>query len=190
MLLKECDCSKAVSEQKIFSEDELETIKTEVRSRMKQKKYNGYFINGYAILLSIETGMRAGELPALKWCDIHENYIHIHAQQLSNKRKGGKEYYYADWTKDEKGVSRGGRKFPLTKNIKNILSELKSIQEGKGIHYEFVFCNTDGEWIKQYSTVQTDDGEILTAKQVKDLQKRNAQLEEELLILKKAYYYS
>ena len=41
-------------------------------------------------------------------------------------------------------------------------------------------------WIKQYSTVETDDSEILTAKQVKDLQKRNAQLEEELLILKKA----
>ncbi|WP_246419068.1 IS3 family transposase [Caproicibacterium amylolyticum] len=43
-----------------------------------------------------------------------------------------------------------------------------------------------GRWIKQYSIVETDDGEILTAKQVKDLQKRNAQLEEELLILKKA----
>ena len=43
-----------------------------------------------------------------------------------------------------------------------------------------------GRWIKQYSTVKTDDGEILTAKQVKELQKRNAQLEEELLILKKA----
>lgn len=41
-------------------------------------------------------------------------------------------------------------------------------------------------WIKQYSTVKTDDGEVLTTKQVKDLQKRNAQLEEELLILKKA----
>ena len=41
-------------------------------------------------------------------------------------------------------------------------------------------------WIKQYSTVKTDDGEILTAKQVKELQKRNAQLEEELMILKKA----
>ena len=41
-------------------------------------------------------------------------------------------------------------------------------------------------WIKQYSTVKTDDGEVLTAKQVKDLQRRNAQLEEELLILKKA----
>lgn len=42
------------------------------------------------------------------------------------------------------------------------------------------------KWIKQYSTVQTDDGEVLTAKQVKELQKRNAQLEEENLILKKA----
>lgn len=41
-------------------------------------------------------------------------------------------------------------------------------------------------WIKQYSTVETDNGEVLTARQVKELQKRNAQLEEENLILKKA----
>ena len=41
-------------------------------------------------------------------------------------------------------------------------------------------------WIKQYSIVETDDGEVLTAKQVKELQRRMAQLEEENLILKKA----
>lgn len=41
-------------------------------------------------------------------------------------------------------------------------------------------------WIKESSTVETDDGKVLTAKQVKEFQKRNAQLEEELLILKKA----
>ncbi len=41
-------------------------------------------------------------------------------------------------------------------------------------------------WIKQYSIIETDDGEVLTAKQVRELQKRNAQLEEELIILKKA----
>lgn len=43
-----------------------------------------------------------------------------------------------------------------------------------------------GKWVKQYSTVRIDDDQILTAKQVKALQKRNAQLEEENLILKKA----
>jgi len=41
-------------------------------------------------------------------------------------------------------------------------------------------------WIKRYSTVETIDGDILTAQQIKELQKRNAQLEEENLILKKA----
>ena len=45
---------------------------------------------------------------------------------------------------------------------------------------------TLSRWIKQYSTVETDDGKVLTAKQVKELQKRMAQLEEENLILKKA----
>ena len=41
------------------------------------------------------------------------------------------------------------------------------------------------KWIKQYSTVKTEDGEILSARQIKDLQKRNSQLEEENIILKK-----
>ena len=40
-------------------------------------------------------------------------------------------------------------------------------------------------WIKQYTTVETDNGEVMTAKQVKDLQRRLVQLEEENLILKK-----
>lgn len=41
-------------------------------------------------------------------------------------------------------------------------------------------------WIKQYSEVQIDEDTVLTAQQIKALQKRNAQLEEENLILKKA----
>ena len=92
--------------------------------------------------------MRAGELPALKWSDVHDNCIHIHSQQLSNKRKGGKEYYYADYTKDEKGISQGGRKFPLTNSIRELLDELKTLQEEKGIVSDFIFCHENGEWIK------------------------------------------
>ncbi len=42
------------------------------------------------------------------------------------------------------------------------------------------------KWCKQYTTVVTDEGEIMTAKQIKELQRRNAQLEEENIILKKA----
>lgn len=41
-------------------------------------------------------------------------------------------------------------------------------------------------WVKKYSQVQVDDDTLLTAQQVKVLQRRNAELEEENLILKKA----
>ncbi|MBO0475171.1 hypothetical protein IGL98_000397 [Enterococcus sp. DIV0840] len=41
-------------------------------------------------------------------------------------------------------------------------------------------------WVKQYSEVKIDDDTILTARQIKQLHKRNLQLEEENLILKKA----
>ena len=41
-------------------------------------------------------------------------------------------------------------------------------------------------WVKQYSEVKIDSDTILTARQIKELQKRNAQLEEENIILKKA----
>lgn len=42
------------------------------------------------------------------------------------------------------------------------------------------------KWIKQYSQVKLEDNTVMTAKQIQELQKRNAQLEEENLILKKA----
>ena len=42
------------------------------------------------------------------------------------------------------------------------------------------------KWIKLYSEVEMESGELLTAKQVRELQKQKAALEEENLILKKA----
>lgn len=55
------------------------------------------------------------------------------------------------------------------------------------IHKEYgVSHSALSNWIKQYSEVKIDDETVLTAKQIKELQKRNAQLEEENLILKKA----
>ena len=41
-------------------------------------------------------------------------------------------------------------------------------------------------WVRKYSQVKIDDNTVLTAQQIKALQKRNAELEEENLILKKA----
>ncbi len=146
--LKSCKQDSSAPEDNILSEEEIQLVIAKVRKYMASKRYDGYFINGYAILLSIETGMRVAELCSLKWSDVKDNHLHIHSQQLNNKLPGGKEYYYAPWTKNEKGVSNGGRKFPLTRAIKDILDELKSLQEEMDINSEYIFCHPDGEWIK------------------------------------------
>ena len=141
--LKGCERTKAKAENKILSKEEIDLVTKTVRSRMTQNRYHGYFILGYAILLSVETGMRVGELCALKWDDVKEDGIHIHAQQLMYK-ENGRNYYYVDWTKDEKGFSQGGRRFPITIEIRNLLSEIKSVQDSLGIESEYVFCNREG----------------------------------------------
>lgn len=146
--LKSCDTSKPKPEDKILSPEEIESLKEEVRHRMTQDKYGRYYICGFAMLFAIETGVRVAELCALKWEDIYPDRIHIHSQQLHDKLPGGKKYYLAPYTKNEKGVSEDGRDFPLTKNIKDLLDEIKGLQDELGIESEFIFCHEDGEWIK------------------------------------------
>ena len=88
-------------------------------------------------------------------------------------------------------TSKEGKKMSTTKYDEDFKKSLVTLhQNGKT---QAQLCREYGvsesalcKWVKQYATVQTDDGEVLTAKQVKELQKRNAQLEEENLILKKA----
>ena len=106
--MKSCDTRKARPEEKILSPEEIDSIKEEVRHRMSLKKWGSYYINGYAVLFAIETGVRVGELCALKWSDITENSIHIHAKQLDTKENGKKVYYYDTCTKNEKGISEDG----------------------------------------------------------------------------------
>lgn len=45
---------------------------------------------------------------------------------------------------------------------------------------------TIDKWVKLYSEVKLDSDTTISASQIKELQKRNAQLEEENIILKKA----
>lgn len=146
--LKSCDTRKAKPEEKILSPDEIKALQDEIRKRMTQKKYGSYYINGYALLFEIETGLRVGELCAVQWSDIGENAIHIHSQQLNTIEPGGKNYFLAPYTKNEKGISEDGRYFPLTRKIKALLDEIREKQNDLGIRSNFVFCHEDGEWIK------------------------------------------
>lgn len=70
---------------------------------------------------------------------------------------------------------------------KTIVSLYQSGKTYSEIQKEYgVSSSALSKWVHKYSQVQVDDDTILTAQQIKTLQRRNAQLEEENLILKKA----
>lgn len=79
-------------------------------------------------------------------------------------------------------VTRYTAEFKQT--IVNLYHSGKSYSQ---IHNEYgISSSALSNWVKQYSEVKIDDDTVLTAQQIKALQKRNAQLEDENLILKKA----
>ena len=70
---------------------------------------------------------------------------------------------------------------------KTIVSLYQSGKTYAQIQKEYgVSSSALSNWVRKYSQVKVDDDTILSAQQIKALQKRNAELEEENLILKKA----
>lgn len=70
---------------------------------------------------------------------------------------------------------------------KTIVSLYQSGKTYAQIQKEYgVSSSALSNWVRKYSRVQVDEDTILSAQQIKALQKRNAELEEENLILKKA----
>lgn len=97
-------------------------------------------IANLAVLMAAYTGMRAGEVVALKWEDVNEKYIYVHRTQI-RYREGNKEIYeIRDFPKTEAGV----RKIVIVDNLKPILKSLRMINP----FTEYVFIK-DGEVMKK-----------------------------------------
>lgn len=142
-----CDNTVKTSDEKIFTPDEIRDIQKRIHSEMADKDYDPV---GYAMLFSIETGVRVAEIPPLRWTDITEKGIHIHCQQRMTRIKGkGRTYEELPFTKNERRHPKGGRYFPLTDAIQNILDEVREMQKKYGVTSEFIFCNADGTWLNK-----------------------------------------
>lgn len=136
--------TKPKPEDKAFQPYEIELIRNKCYERIERYKYD---INAFAILFSSYTGVRAGEIPTLKWNDIDfkMKQIHIHTQQLIENGTAREVPY----TKDEKGIPNGGRLISLDNRVEEILTKLREVQ--KSIDSPYVFCSKDGKCIRKDS---------------------------------------
>lgn len=139
--VKNCTPISNKPEDKAFQPDEVELIREHLWRRVGSGKYD---VNGYAILFASESRCREAEIPAIKWADVFDNRIHIHAQFNDQVVDGHKVYYYNPTTKNEKGISHNGRFIPMTNAIRKILFALRENQKRLGIESEWVFCKENG----------------------------------------------
>lgn len=154
-LLEMCDQSLSARETEdvLLSEEEWNAVFAEIARRKNLKRNKGYYYFDAMIRLHAEIGCRPGELCAIRWKDIKtpsgnqgSPSLHIHAQ-IKENGSAKNRYEYVPVTKNEKGISRGGRYFPLTQKMRDILMEVKAMQESKGVNTEYVFAHLDGSFI-------------------------------------------
>lgn len=132
---KICIQPTRTAEKKIFTNEQIHAIVEKARSATQD-------IRAYMLLLSIVTGMRSGELSALHWDDVDwdRGYIHVHRQILEEryeKRRTG--FVEVPYTKDERGVAKGGRKVFFLLYAESLLRELYQLT-GNGT---YVFGDND-----------------------------------------------
>lgn len=148
-LIEYCDQSLAcrASKDVLLSDTEKEKVFAEISRRKNLARNQGYYYFEGMTRLHNEIGCRPGELCALKWQDINKEsaVLHIHSQIIESGMN--RKYAYVPLLKNEKGVARGGRYFPITANMQEIFTEMADMQEKCHVKSDYVFCHRDGSMI-------------------------------------------
>lgn len=135
--VKFCNLTTKTNEERSFSEEEIEKL----RSYGLQDRQNPH---AAVMLVAIETGMRAGELPALRKTDIMDGYIYVHRQQIRKPKTSANDkisFKEVEYTKNERSNPRGGRKIPITRACQEALDIALKLPGDS----EYLFHHPDGK---------------------------------------------
>lgn len=117
-------------------------FKKEEIKRLVDELSNSKNIKDLAILFAVYTGMRVGEIVALKWEDIHENYIYVNRTQINYKDDRRKNVHeIRDFPKTEAGI----RNVAIVPELRIVINRLKCINP----FTEYVF-EKNGECIHKH----------------------------------------
>ena len=128
-----CTESKRAKKEQIINTHDWEILQKQFQDDHRK---NPAYIPTYAVELAALTGMRVGEISALTWDCVFDEYILINKSEKYNRNT--KEYYISD-TKNKKS-----RMFPVTPEIEKLLQQIKKVELQNGFLSEFVFSNKSG----------------------------------------------
>lgn len=129
-----CAEPRRLPEETLFSPEEERSIADDIKSRP-------VCAYGLVTLFSIETGCRAAEICGIHKTDVQGGYIHVHCQLV----REGSTYVELPYLKNEKGMSKGGRLIPISKNLREIINQaMKLPGESEYLfHHGDVHCKTN-----------------------------------------------
>ncbi len=134
---KFCNLTTRSNEERSFSEEDIKALREYCLKDSKNP-------HAAMMLVAMETGMRVGELAALKYEDIGKDYIHVHRQQViqMNEHSSPKRQWKdVEYTKNERTNPRGGRLIPITSGCWEALNTAYALP-GKS---KYVFHHPDGK---------------------------------------------
>ena len=105
----------------------------------EKQALNELYVQNYAIELAALTGMRVGELAALKWTSVDEGALHIDYSEHRVDYEDKPCEYYIGEPKNHKH-----RTFPMSDEIRTLLDRIKKMQAENGISSEYVFADKNG----------------------------------------------
>ncbi len=128
------EIAKPLSKQ-VYTDKEIDMITKWLHEQYKKEPS---YIPHYAVELASLTGMRVGEIVALKWEDIQNEKGYFTIQRSEKFNRKTKEYFI-DKTKNKKV-----RNFPLDEKIIKLFAKVKKAELTQGYLCEWIFANEDG----------------------------------------------
>lgn len=122
--------------ERVLTSDEMKALTKQLH---KDQKTKPFYLPNYAIEVCTMTGLRVGEVVALKWSDIRENELHILRSEHRINKKDEPICFVIGATKNKKT-----RKVPVSSELKALFDKLKHLQEELGIDSPFIFEGIDG----------------------------------------------
>lgn len=130
---KYCSENFKPDSKKIISDSDMKSLQERFRKDHEEKPN---YIPTYAVEFASLTGMRVGEIAALSWDCITDDYIIVCKSEKTNRLS---HESYIDKTKNGKI-----RFFPMTDEIRSLLKSVKQVEEENGYLCEWVFANENG----------------------------------------------
>ena len=140
--LEELDLSKKIFNHEKKADENVIFTQAEVDSIVKHISRSNS-LNDIAILFAIYTGMRVGEIVALKWEDLSADYIHINRTQIRYRNEMGVLIHeIRDFPKTEAGI----RDVVIIPELQAVIRRLRTINP----FTEYLF-EKDGKCIHKHS---------------------------------------